>query len=241
MKTSSSSRSFKVTIVNHFERPDILTTDYGLRTKALGFFVAPILIFCFVFLPSRLISQDCMIDQPTSDATAPALGAANREVGQTFLACGDGNITAVCFEIGGVTIAGNTVLTISTGMNTNGGGYTQTVAITGAGVINIPLTTPFPVTNGTQYAISLAEEGFPARFSMRFNNGDILAGTNVFSGNGVDDATLDIVFSVTIQRNPAVPTLGQWGLIVLTLLLAIVGIAGVLDRKRKDVLTSAPN
>lgn len=181
-------------------------------------------VFFLLFLMTGN-GQTCTINQPLSSSStiSSPLGGADTEKGQNFLACGTGVITAVSFEIGSITTVGNTVLTISTGSTTNGGGYTQTVNVATTGVLNIPLATPFPVIDGNQYAISLAEDGFPARFHMRFQRSDVIPNSAAFSNNGTISTAVDCAFSVTITApvvaTAPIPTMSQWGLLIFGLLI----------------------
>jgi len=155
----------------------------------------------------------------------------NSEVGQNFLACANGQITTVSFELQGLSTPGDILLSVATGPNTNTPEYQQivTLAVGFTGILVIPLTTPFPVVAGTQYAISLGEEPVgggavpPGEPCFRLENTtDNLLNSGLFGNGGVlFSINSDLSFSISVEprmeSENAIPTLSHWGLLILGL------------------------
>ena len=158
--------------------------------------------------------------------------AAGTETGQSFTACGTGFITEITVNFNSIITAGDATLKITTGTPApiTAPEYTQTVNIAAIGDLTIPLTTPFPVTNATQYSFSLLGIGATS-VNMNFNGADVLAGGRFFQNTNAFGGGFDLRFSLSIAAtDPNIPTLGQWGLIILGLLLVVCGIVAIRDR-----------
>lgn len=194
-----------------------------------------LLFFCIVllfYITPQVINAQCT--PHTADAGNGFLvtRSANELQGQTFLACADGEITSV--SIGFISPSGagtyELYLAIDPG---NGMPITPTpvASIMQAGAFGPSLTfnlnNPFPVLDdGTLYRLAVTNT--TNNFAMRVNvpsdyaDGDFV---NRFNNYNSD---FDLDFEVNIQppssSNPtSVPTLSQWGLIILALLLMTLG------------------
>ncbi len=161
------------------------------------------------------------------------------QVGETFLAFQDGEISTieVGFETGGD--AGTYELYVGTG---GGGSLLPAVVvasvvfavapITGQ-VLILNLTTPFPVVNGTMYRFAIDNTGGNANFDGHFIAGGAHYPHGDFTFNTGTNTSFDLDFKVQIQAantppDPNISTLSEWGLTVLVLLFMIIGTAGVM-------------
>jgi hypothetical protein len=83
-----------------------------------------------------------------------------------------------------------------------------------------PLATAFPVTNGNVYAFEVEAS---AVFRLRRNStNDYADGQRYFATPTFFSSTSsDFDFGVVISPAPTIPTLSQWGLIVLALLFLL--------------------
>lgn len=158
--------------------------------------------------------------------------------GQTFLACGDGQIVSISIKMDATNTYNGTMnlwlLDGSVPMFADGAVY-QVWDINDAdvtGVQTIVLDTPFPVVSGNTYTFGVGNTSttgnpiidvglatYPDGI-MFFNNGQTI-GT---AGLG------DINFSISIEPIPIdIPTMSQWGLIILGLSLLVFAIVGIRD------------
>lgn len=153
---------------------------------------------------SPVFAQPCAIDQPAgnaflniSDATA---------VGQTFVACGTGYVTAIEVDFYIQTV--NTLtLQMSAGANTLSPQYSQTFEANSTGKTLIQLTTPFPVTELQMYSFSvIGLTGSGAAGALLGLNGNPYTGGNAIteSGGSVTNFGTDLAFGLTIVTDACV-------------------------------------
>jgi len=177
-------------------------------------------------------------------------GGPESRLGQSFVATLTGNITAL-----GVRSRQNVAATLRIYNGAGGSGasgvigapvYTQagvtlTAAIGGAlgpagGFTNIPLTTPFPVTAGQTYTFMLTAAnpfelviqsiGNPyAQGDVVFNYGSLFGGTDLAF------QVFEAVPAPPVPSPAAIPTLGEWALLALAALMALLA-AGRLRKQQ---------
>jgi hypothetical protein len=151
-----------------------------------------------------IVKEACVIDQAEDNAFANI--ASNIATGQTFIPCTDGILTTVRFNF--VTMdAARLRLQIAAGPNTLEPDYTQIFDTEGTGDQIIELVTPFPVTAGTQYAITVSGiEGEEGGANMAGFNGNPYPNGNFI--NEVDGVVTnfgaDADFSMTIVEDACV-------------------------------------
>ena len=215
-----------------------------------SFFVKALLA-ALLMASSLAQAQTILQDQGNTQVTQ--LGAES-PLGQSFVATLTGNITALGVRSMNSVTA---VLRIYNGGIGSGipnvigapaytqPGVTLTAAIGGAqgpagGFTNIPLTMPFPVTAGQTYTFMLTAAN-PCALAAWVGNvypqGDFISIYGVIPFAGLDAAFQ--VFEVVPPPAPpptpaAIPTLGEWALLALAALMALLA-AGRL-RVRPDLL-----
>ncbi|MGB0932544.1 MAG: IPTL-CTERM sorting domain-containing protein, partial [Chitinophagales bacterium] len=212
-------------------KPSSILSFFLSKWKFLFYIVIPLL------LPSNIISAQCLVHGVGTSNMTFQTNSSFSIVGQTFEACQTGEITSVSFGFSSGTLASTHNLRIGPSINTPtttlGTGIYQTFSTSG-GTENviINLNTPFAVNAGTIYAVEF--EAVP------FNSIDIkYASSNDYpTGQYYDDDTgsvtsLDYDFGVTIQPSstPTVPTLSEWGLIILALSFMTLGTLYLLQPK----------
>lgn len=162
------------------------------------------------------------------------------EDGQTFTACGTGNITSISIRMDiNNTYNGNMNLWILNGSvpGFNSSTPYQQFMTSGTGVITIPLNTPFPVIAGNIYTVGFGAVG--AGNNPVIDAHQIAPNGPYFDGqlilNGALFAASDLNFSVTISPGNPIPTLSQWGLLIFGLLVLNLGLVFVY---KKQLITS---
>lgn len=115
--------------------------------------------------------------------------------------------------------------------------YTQAVALTdsgsdAAGFSSIVLTTPFPVTAGSQYSFALSG------FALSGTNTNPYAGGTKLDDFAGPSASQDIPFQIFEALAPpapassaAIPTMSEWALISMSSILGLYGIAWLRRRR----------
>ncbi len=168
---------------------------------------------------------------------------AGERTGQSFEARQTGEVTSITFRTGGGAVAGTYNLRIGPIADPPtvvvAGAVYQTFTIAaGAQIFTINLNTPFPVTIGMSYAF-----GFETTST---NNPPPVASATDYAdgaayrdeGGGLSTFAQGFDFDFAVQISPAsappdpnIPTLGQWGLIALTLLLLTFGVVAIRVRR----------
>ncbi len=156
----------------------------------------------------------------------------NEYIGQTFQACADGEITTISFNVNASTLAGTHNLRISSSANPataiiGGVAYQSFTMSGGSETIIINLSPPFAVTNGNDYVFEI-ERGSSTIEFVKSIPGDEPTGEVYHSLNGTfsNQSTRDLDFEVQVSFASSggdVPTLSEWGLIILALLLMTLG------------------
>ena len=164
-------------------------------------------------------------------------------VGQTFEACLSGNVTEVAIKMDdNNTYVGTMNFWIAAEPgdgNTIGGSPYQTFEIVNAnldGVYSITPNPPFYVTNGSVYRVEFSPiDGGTSRIDANAsgqapNINSYPDGTLVAEGDYQDPSAAagimfaDLNFRVSIEFVEIVPTLSEWGIIILGLCLLIFGV-----------------
>ena len=157
------------------------------------------------------------------------------EIGSSFEACESGTVDSIQirFSPSNTSTSANLILR-NVAMIAMGGGsvgatseYQQSVTFPmGASTQTFVLTTPYPVVKDSSYAWILdgsADEIVDAEF---FNNLYPRGGAMEDTGNSTPATNIDLAFRVFITPSsiaPVIPTLGEWGLIILGLVFLISG------------------
>ena len=207
-----------------------------------------LLIFAFtIILPAVAKSQICGVQClgfPAEQNTYFSMNnIPNAGVGQTFEACLSGNITTVDIKMDATnTYSGVINLWIGAepgdGNQIAGGPVYQTFNVLNTdldGAYNIVLNIPFPVINGNQYRIAFAPAAAgAARFDINasgqapnidcYPDGTMTGSSGQYFNPSADPNILfaDLNYRVTIEFVEIVPTMSQWSLIILALILMIL-------------------
>lgn len=146
---------------------------------------------------------------------------------QSFIPCQTGEITSISFRLASSSLAGTNELYIVSNIVplppliqtfTNAGG---------AETITINLTTPFPVNSGTSYFFGLLQ-GVQLDLQVRDPN-SYLDGTLV--GNSAD-LNFELQIGPSSVVATPVPTVGQWGLIILGIILISISVVTIQSKER---------
>ncbi len=208
-------------------------SEYLSRWKL--FLITPSLLLLSIILHAQCSVHT--IGTSNFDGEWDALGDI---AGQTFQACQTGDITSISIGLGGDAVANtNNILRIGAitppVSSVMGIGTYQTFNTpSGAGTLVITLSTPFPVIAGNNYAFEVENGGgndwnFLLSTANDYADGNLYQDVPAFGGfnsfSGAPNADLD--FEVNIQPSSSsstdVPTLSEWGLIILALLLMTLG------------------
>jgi hypothetical protein len=201
------------------------------------------LLAALMLLGFSLSAQSQTIVQNAGDIPATT-GGLEATLGQGFVTTVNGSITAL-----GVRSLNSVTATLRIYVGGAGSGtpgvvgapaYTQTnVALTtstgaavgpAGGFTNIPLTTPFAVTAGHTFTFQLTA---PTPFSMAAQTGNpYTPGSSVFNYGTLPIVAHDMafqVFEVVAAVAPgtpaAIPTLGEWAMLVLAATLTMLAVA----------------
>ena len=204
--------------MRHFEK----SSDYA-KSLLLVFFIIS-------FSASATHANEVLGSLSSSHLCETSLG---ERAGQTFTPTQDGLITSIklnfCVTGAAMTPMGTWNLYISTPT----GGVLPTVYETfnvtvASGLQTINLSTPFPVTKGTMYEFQYAPHTI-VRYCGTCSSPSTYAGGNITS-QGIGVPGFDRSFEITIIDKKAIPTLSQWGLIILGLFLTIFGLVALRQR-----------
>ena len=206
------------------------------------------LSIAFLFIWATGYGQ-CTIDATGSSSNSAQLGQTFGQpliLAQTFKACQDGNITQLTLQTG--TPQGNVpldfTLSFFSGNDPNNPGpllHSQTVTIGPNTTFQTSLSTPVPVTNNSDYHFTL-EIINPNALSVDFMDIPITTLTysdgryyDKFGPNPFFPASPSDNLAFTLTIAPAgpttVPTLSEWGLILLGLIVVSIGTITVWRKK----------
>ena len=139
--------------------------------------------------------------------------------------------------------------TVGSGNNPNASGTTLATGtfVLGGGSTPVTLSSPIPVISGNDYylrfdpVVGSAESTFLPTYNSGYPDGDLWAISDPSSSLPplAIDPSLDLGFTVEIQGAPPtlVPTLSEWGLILLALTVVAMGVV-VVWRKKYSVSTT---
>jgi len=192
-------------------------------------------LFCFAallcFSPQYTYAQ-CTIH--TRDGGLVNSTTSNDHFGQTFLPCADGEITSISVtanEIAEQAFAGTYELYIAVEPGNSIAIPAIPVAsrtfISAPGdleVITFTLVTSFPVSSGTTYRFVVDNTSGNTR--IRFTNNDYADGNLITHANGYATSNnLDFEINMTsaAPTSAGIPTLSEWGLIILALSFMTMG------------------
>ena len=196
-----------------------------MNTKTNLQLLTVLLLFSF----SISLKSQCTVHTRDGGDFNSGLCTPGQPIGETFVACADGVITSVevthsqtlflqtgspgVYELYMAIDPGDGVAVTPTAVATE----VLAVTPTAGQIMTFNLTTPFPVQNdGTLYRLVVANT--TGNIVLAFQSGNDFAGGDVVQHTNVCDGTQDLDFGMIIQPN-TVPTLSEWGLIILALLI----------------------
>ena len=182
-------------------------------------------LFSLLFLfQNNLIGQCTSIDQLFANSGTGTAVNSTTTVGQSFISCKDGKIDKITVRVdvmGATPI--NSVLKIADGLNTSTNViHTQNIVINGMGDLEIDLTTPVALVNGNTYSFSLGGAGDALTIGFSSALGDVYPDGTLFQ-NTTPLTTADLFFKISYQVLAPIPTLSQWGLLIVALLVLNLG------------------
>ncbi len=199
-----------------------------MKNNLLRFF----LFFSFLFASQLLNAQQCTVHNIVLGSGATENGG-GPQLGQTFLACGNGEIVSISVGFQSASVGDfDLLLEVEPG---SGNYISNIVASINIGsplptdqIMTFNLANPFPVLDdGTiyRYAIQANPTGVSnVRIKSDHPNNTYAGGQAV--GSSGSYASYDFNFQVQIEPSSSggdVPTLSEWGLIILALLLMTLG------------------
>lgn len=191
-------------------------------------------ISCTAFAAITLLGMQGLHAQTISQPVGIAAFGAGLATGQSFTATLTGVVNRI--DVRSRTTGAGTLYLYNgnNGSGTDGAvgapAYTQAINMTdagsdAAGFSSIVLTTPFPVTAGSQYSFAVSG------FSVSGTNTNPYAGGTKLSDYAGPAGAQDISFQVfeavaaPVATAASIPTMSQWALMGMSLLLAVVGMA----------------
>lgn len=198
-----------------------------------------ICMLCLFASLDYLQAQDCLVNQIHTLNNGNFDANTSNANGQTFTACEDAEIISLSVTANstsgpGPSPAGTYDLYIDVDPGSGMSIPTTTPVATlnfisnpgSLEVITFTLATPFPISDGTLYRFFI---DFPANNFLRLQTGNDYTGGNFVADNLSLSASVDLDFQINTQPPSAtppatdVPTLSEWGLIILALLLMTLG------------------
>ncbi|MEZ4885319.1 MAG: IPTL-CTERM sorting domain-containing protein [Chitinophagales bacterium] len=200
-------------------------------------YIFTIVLFCSALFCSSDLNAQCTVHGVDGGNTSFGL-VVGEVLGQSFQACQSGEITSITIVNEGnpifpspsgtheLRIAAITAPPIAVigdpvyqTFDTAGGTSDETVTIT--------LNTPFPVTAGNDYAFDITPGGDLSITAQQLPSDEPSGIAYVIFGSFAQFTSHDLDFGVAISAAAgpaaAIPTLSQWGLIILALLLMTAG------------------
>lgn len=200
--------------------------------------------FLFFFLLGELSAQ-CSIEQLTFNSGTGTASNSTTTIGQSFKACDDGVIEAITVKVNFMGTAPiMSQLKIAKANTTNSNLlHTQVVSISDMGDVELQLNTPIAVKKDSTYSFSLGGDGDPLNISFSSSFGDTYDDGALFR-NATVLSTADLFFIVGIGATPSaeqpIPTLSEWGLLILGLLtlnLSVFLIQSKVSNDKKIILS----
>lgn len=182
------------------------------------------------FFAAQLTAQCSLIEQTTKNTASPTTNVdASTIIGQSFKSCRDGQLNTITINVTlpiGVTEA-KTTLSVAAGETTNSGIlHTQAVTISASGEVVINLTNPVKVKNNQTYTFFFGGSGDAFGIAISSSLGDTYTEGALLQGN-TPLVNTDLFFKLALGAIPIVapiPTMSEWGLLVLALLILNLGI-----------------
>ncbi len=182
-------------------------------------------------------STECTVSARTGGDN---VGDNHPYVGQTFLACLDGEITCISVSASGQSGKPTAASTYHLYLEAEpGNGFPINTTSLASVVIPVPLSgeeeikfnldTPFPVVKGMLYRFVVAfEAGGQIRLSYNsggdeYTDGHYVQGNPSYQNQYWMNGDLDFQVAIQSPANPSVPTLSEWGLIILALSFMTLG------------------
>ena len=197
------------------------------------------IFFSFLFFSSGLNAQ-CSISHLNASIGIGNVNPGNTQ-GQTFIPCQTGVITQITFETHANTSAGTgheLRIGASPVVPTDrlGGSALETFSTAGgAETIIINLTTPFSITAGQTYAfdytVGSSIIATPGCSPCNYADGNRYFSSSPGSMFNMTSFDMNFTMQIGAAVAAAVPTLGEWGLILLSLLLLTFGMVALHSRE----------
>ena len=214
-----------------------------------SFYISIFLFFSICDLTSAQCTDDCINEIGPHFFQVILDGAfSDRSMGQTFTSCRDGVIDSLYLNLSslntvseiGVTYEVRLDIEPGSGVDNNPmsssflspGSLTTTFTTTATnyrGLVSIQLPTLYPVSNGTKYRFEITHKAGPDRLRVAARNpgiygdGELVGITGLYSPNA--DLDFKLTYGEAVPQN--VPTISQWGMIILTLILTIFSIRAI--------------
>ncbi|MGB0929497.1 MAG: hypothetical protein ACPGVB_01890 [Chitinophagales bacterium] len=209
-----------------------------------NWFLSFYLIF-FLLLTSTSPSLNAQCTVHNADlGTGDFFSLGTSQVGQTFLACENGVVCSISVGFDDGSQAGDYELYLDTDPGVNNLLPPIAVAtlsinndLVGDQIVIFNLTVPFTVSTGTLYRFALVNTGTSV-FGVKLNNPEDYPDGVFVNVDGSFLANNDLDFEVSINNtcptsNPAaIPTLSEWGLLILALLLMTLGTLYLVQQPR---------
>lgn len=190
-----------------------------------------LLTLFLLFIFSASLQSQCTVHTRDGGDFSSGLCPANTPMGQTFTACSNGFVTSISLThsqsfLGDIGSAGTYELYMTVepgaGLAVTATHIVATEVVpttpTVGQVLTFNLTAPFPVQNdGTLYRFVATNT--TGGSVLAFQTGDDFAGGGVMDHANNFIAAQDIDFGMVIDPGNLVPTLSEWGLIILALLI----------------------
>ena len=225
----------------------LLTFNFFIMKKLFTLFAASLLAFTFNYNANAQSCETGNITQDNIPEVVPAdtWGDCNGSflnIGQSFTACETGQLNSITFHHGDIDPGSTTwngenmQLFIQSGQAVGAPEYTQLFSMDPAsGTQTVALTTAFPVTSGNQYTLwlrppdnlpncapgapTVSLSGFAGDVNDPFYIDSYAGGQKYWNGAFLQGEDLRMTFSIGAATSPSsnVPTLSQWGLMILGL------------------------
>ena len=205
------------------------------------------LLFILFLTPNSVVFGDCVV-HGRDGQDSQFFTSQNNHLGQTFVACQTGTITSIDLTLFTPSSDYNFWIGTPTGASLTGVPYETFSVSSAAGPVTVNLTTPFPVTQGTTYEFQINNTSTLFSY-QRFgavgapSEGDYFCGYRTSDGS-ITDADLDFGINIigtgdnfictrAFNAPEPVPTLSQWSLLILGLLLLNLGL--ILINKKQSI------
>lgn len=210
------------------------------KTKLIGFCKSLVILLVAFALSTTSNGQNCTVNG--IDGGSTQVTRSSGQIGQTFIPCQDGEITEII-----VSLITNANYTFFLEEHTPGGQILNltnqilTQSVTTATSTGTPVTftlpTPYSVNSGSTYRFTWTTD-FIGSWGCRATTGGSDYPDGGFTGGSSFISDWDLDFELTIQPpTPLIPTMGEWALITLALIILSMGVIYVMQWQKKIILS----